>query len=128
MGKGDKMQHPKDEITYVMIKPDGVKRGLTGEIIRRVEQRGLKIVGLQMIHPTRQKIGDHYPKDRAWIKRLGEKTAATYEKIGWDLNEKMGTDNLLTIGKMVRGWVVDYMVSAPVVCMVIKGVHAVDMI
>ena len=40
----------------------------------------------------------------------------------------MGTDNLLTIGKMVRGWVVDYMVSAPVVCMVIKGVHAVDMI
>ena len=38
--------NPKEERTYVMIKPDGIKRGLTGEIISRIEQRGLKIVAL----------------------------------------------------------------------------------
>ena len=50
------MQNPKDEVTFVMIKPDGVKKGLVGEIIKRIEQRGLKIVRLEMIEPTRDEI------------------------------------------------------------------------
>ena len=33
------------ERTYIMIKPDGVQRGLVGEIIKRFEQRGYKLVG-----------------------------------------------------------------------------------
>ena len=36
--------HPKEERTLVLIKPDGVKRGLVGEIIRRIEGKGLKII------------------------------------------------------------------------------------
>ena len=120
--------HPKEEITYLMIKPDGIKRGLTGEIINRVEQRGLKIVGLKMLHPTKEQIDNHYPKDEKWIRRLGEKTAVTYQKYGYNVKEEMGTDDLLEIGKRVRNWILDYMISAPVVCMVVKGVHAVDMI
>ena len=36
------------EQTYVMIKPDGVRRGLVGEIISRIEKRGLKLVALRM--------------------------------------------------------------------------------
>ncbi|PIU86951.1 nucleoside-diphosphate kinase, partial [Candidatus Berkelbacteria bacterium CG06_land_8_20_14_3_00_43_10] len=111
-----------------MIKPDGVKRGLTGEILRRFEQRGLKVVGIRMLKPTKEQIDTHYPTDVEWIERLGKKTAATYEKIGWDLKEKMGTNNLLSIGKQVREWVVEYMISAPVVCIIIKGVHAVEMV
>jgi len=37
------------ERTFVMVKPDGVQRGLVGEIIRRLEQRGLKLIGLKML-------------------------------------------------------------------------------
>lgn len=122
------MSHPKDEITYLMIKPDGVKRGLTGDILRRIEQRGLKIAGLRMLQPTKELIHNHYPKDEAWIKRLGEKTAATYEKFGYDLNKEMGTTDLLKIGQQVRNWLVEYMTSAPVVGVVVKGAHAVEMI
>ena len=122
------MIHPKEEITYMMIKPDGVRRGLTGEIIRRIEQRGLKIVALRMIEPNREKVDNHYPKDEAWINRLGEKTTATYEKFGYDLEKDMGTREKDKIGREVRGWLVDYMVSAPLVGLVIKGVHAVDMV
>jgi nucleoside-diphosphate kinase len=42
----------KKEQTYVMVKPDGVQKGLIGEIIRRFEQRDLKIVALEMFQPT----------------------------------------------------------------------------
>lgn len=68
----------KTERTYVMIKPDGVQKGLIGEIIRRFEQRDLKIVALEMFQPTHDLIDNHYPKDPAWITRLGTKTLATY--------------------------------------------------
>ena len=36
------------ERTYVMVKPDGVQRGLVGEVIRRIERRGLKILAMRM--------------------------------------------------------------------------------
>ena len=40
------------ETTYVMVKPDGVQRGLVGEIIRRFEQKGLQLVGLKQTIPS----------------------------------------------------------------------------
>src|SRR3989339_815717 len=118
----------KKERTYVMIKPDGVKKGLVGEIIHRFEQRDLKIVALEMFQPTVDQIDNHYPKDEAWIRRLGQKTLGTYEKYGLDAQEQLGTADDLEIGKMVRKWLIDYMTSAPLVRMVVEGVHAVDMV
>jgi nucleoside-diphosphate kinase len=122
------MAEIKQEMTYVMIKPDGVKRGLTGEIIKRIEQRGLKIIALEMIMPTRQMIDDHYPKDATWITRLGQKTLGTYEKYGLDVKAEFGTDKAEDLGPMVRGWLIDYMISGPVVKIVVQGIHAVDMV
>ena len=121
-------KHPKEEITFVMIKPDGVRKGLTGEIIKRFEQRDLKVVALEMFQPTHEQINNHYPKDEAWIKRLGQKTLATYQKYGYDAKEELGTDVDAEIGKMVRKWLVDFMVSAPLVKMVVQGTHAVDVV
>ncbi|MEK7091550.1 MAG: nucleoside-diphosphate kinase, partial [Patescibacteria group bacterium] len=118
----------KEEKTYLMIKPDGVRKGLIGEIIRRLEQRDLKVVALQMVQPTHDQIDQHYPKDEAWIKRLGTKTMATYTKYGFDPVTEVGTADELEIGRRVRGWLVDYMTSAPVVKMVVQGVHAVDVV
>ncbi|MBU6323585.1 MAG: nucleoside-diphosphate kinase [Patescibacteria group bacterium] len=119
---------PKEEKTYVMVKPDGVKKGLIGEIIKRFEQRDLKIVALEMFQPTAEQIDNHYPKDPAWITRLGEKTLKTYEKYGYDPLEDFGTDKPEEIGPHVRKWVIDYMTSAPLVRMVVEGIHAVDMV
>ena len=42
------------ETTYVMVKPDGVQRGLVGEIIGRFEQKGLKLVGLKAMVPSEE--------------------------------------------------------------------------
>ncbi len=56
------MKHPKEEKTYVMIKTDGVRKGLIGEIIKRLEHRDLKIVALEMFQPTFEKIEHQSPK------------------------------------------------------------------
>lgn len=122
------MQHPKEEKTYVMIKPDGVQKGLIGEIIKRFEQRDLKIVALEMFQPTTEQIDNHYPKDEAWITRLGGKTSSTYEQYGYDLMADYGTTDPALIGPHVRGWLIDFMTSAPLVKMVVQGVHAVDVV
>jgi len=122
------MKHPKEETTFLMIKPDGVMRGLTGDIISRIEKNGLKIVGLKMYQPNKDQTNDHYPKDSAWIKRLGEKTKATYDKYNKNMKEELGTDSLDEAGGMVRSWLLDYLTMGPVVLMAVKGVHAVDMI
>lgn len=121
-------KNPKEERTYVMIKPDGVKKGLIGEIIKRFEQRDLKIVALEMFQPTRDEIDNHYPKDEAWLTRLGGKTLSTYEKYGYDPMEDFGTTEAAKIGPEIRTWLINYMLSAPLVKMVVQGNHAVDMV
>jgi nucleoside-diphosphate kinase len=122
------MKYLKEEKTFVLIKPDGVQKGLIGEIIKRFEQRDLKIVALEMFRPTIKQIDGHYPKNDTWVNRLGEKSLSTYKKYGLDPKSILGTDNAPKIGKMVRSWVVDYMISAPLVRMIVQGLHAVDMV
>ena len=122
------MEHPKEEKTVVIIKPDGVKRGLIGEIISRIERRGLKIISLEMIQATRDQIDNHYPRDKEWIKRLGEKTLNNYKIYNFYPVKELGTKDPLEIGKMVRGWLLDYLTSGPMVKMMIKGIHAINMV
>lgn len=120
--------HPKEEKTFVLIKPDGVRKGLVGEIVSRLEQRDLKIVALEMFHASRKEMDKHYPSDEKWLRRIGEKTMATYSKYGYDVKRDFGTSDLTRIGKTVRSWLLDFMSSAPMVKMVVQGVHAVDMV
>ncbi len=48
------------ERTLIIVKPDAVQRGLSGEIIRRFENRGLRIAGMKFIHMSRELAGRHY--------------------------------------------------------------------
>ena len=48
------------ERTFVMVKPDGVQRGLVGEIFSRFEKRGLKIVAMKMLHIPPEMASKHY--------------------------------------------------------------------
>ena len=49
-----------EERTFVAIKPDAVKRGLIGRIIRKIEDKGYKIVGLKMLQVDRELAAKHY--------------------------------------------------------------------
>jgi nucleoside-diphosphate kinase len=50
----------RDERTFVMAKPDAVQRGLVGEIIGRLEDRGLKLVGAKFVQISEDLAHDHY--------------------------------------------------------------------
>ncbi|HVT11188.1 MAG TPA: nucleoside-diphosphate kinase [Fimbriimonadaceae bacterium] len=52
------------ETTLVLIKPGGVQRNLIGEITRRIEARGLKVVGLKLMHASREVVEEHYGEHR----------------------------------------------------------------
>ncbi|OYT33255.1 nucleoside-diphosphate kinase [Archaeoglobales archaeon ex4484_92] len=60
------------ERSFIMIKPDGVQRALIGEIIRRIERKGLKIIGLKMIKISKEIAKRHYEehKDKAFFDEL----------------------------------------------------------
>ncbi|HRC13207.1 MAG: nucleoside-diphosphate kinase [Candidatus Phosphoribacter baldrii] len=48
------------ERSLVLVKPDGFARGLTGEVIRRIERKGYRLVALRILTPTREMLGQHY--------------------------------------------------------------------
>ena len=48
------------QATLVLIKPDGVRRNLVGEIIRRCEAKGYKVADLRMVAPNRDLLAKHY--------------------------------------------------------------------
>src|SRR3989344_4531783 len=115
------------EQTVVLIKPDGVKRALVGEIIHRFERMGLKIVAMKMVKPSQEHLHKHYGTDKdSTIQRLGSKTLETYKKYGKDAKADLGTDDPKELGKMVVGWLLDYVSSGPVIAILLEGYHAVE--
>jgi nucleoside-diphosphate kinase len=115
-----------DEQTFVMIKPDGVLRSLVGLVISRFEAAGLKVVGLKMVHPTREIVEKHYPSTEEWFRTVGQKTLKSYAEYRLDPMKDIGTTSDLEIGKIVKHWLVGYISSSAVVVMVIEGNHAID--
>jgi len=112
--------------TLVIVKPDGVQRSLIGEIIRRYERVGLKLIAMKMLIPTEELAAKHYYDvgGDAWIEEVGRKARAAYEKKGLESPYKTNKDN---------GWAVlksnaKYVSSGPVVAMVWQGNQAVELV
>jgi len=114
--------HPKKERTLVIIKPDGIQRTLIGEIVKRYERVGLKLVGVKMLVPLAEHIEKHYTLDPEWRRITGEKTIASYIKKG----ETPWTTDPLEVTKVVLQNLIKFMTSGPVVAMVWEGAHAVE--
>ena len=115
------------EQTIVLVKPDGVKRGLVGEIIKRFEQSGLKIVAMKMVTASEELLLKHYQSEKPeTLKRWGEKTLKTYTSYGKDAQKELGTTDPLELGKMVNKWLFDYIKSGPIIAILLEGKHAVE--
>lgn len=120
------LRDPRRERTLVLVKPDGVQRGLVGEILARFERAGLKLVALKMVRAPRELLEHHYPADETFLRTIGGKTKEAFEAYGLDVRERMGTEDPVEVGRRVREWLVDFMASGPVVAAVVEGVHAVS--
>jgi nucleoside-diphosphate kinase len=112
------------EQTLVVIKPDGVQRTLIGEIVRRYENSGLKLIALKMLVPTPAMVEKHYLVNPEWLKNVGEKSFAAYKSKGVEPTFKTPEE----CGRAVLGRLKKYMSSGPVVAMVWQGNKAVGIV
>lgn len=117
-------QHQRKERTLAIIKPDGVQRSLVGEVIKRFERVGLKVVGLKMIVPTGEMVEQHYTLDPNWRRVTGEKRIKAAREKG----QTPPSEDPLEITAKVLESLKKYMTSGPVICMVLEGAHAVSIV
>src|SRR3989344_1577239 len=118
-----------EERSLVVVKPDGVSRGLVGKIISRCERVGLKIVAAKFVKADQALAEKHYPGDReSFLRGMGEKTLENYKKMGADPVKLLGTADSLEIGRMIREWLIEYISTGPVFAFVLEGPHAVELV
>ena len=109
------------ERTLALIKPDGVQRGLIGDIISRFEQAGLKVVGMKMAWADEKLVGQHYTSDEKYNTEVGEKALANAKEHG----QKMD-GNALEIGLRIRETNIRYLSTGPVLALVLEGNSAIQ--
>ncbi|MBU2099839.1 nucleoside-diphosphate kinase [Candidatus Micrarchaeota archaeon] len=109
------------EKTLILIKHDAVQRGLIGEILKRFEQKGLKIAGMKMVQPTEEMVKKHYIVTDEWAKKVGENTRKSAEKKGIKVTE---TDK--QIAKRIQQYNADYLMEGPIIAIVFEGYHAIE--
>ena len=117
-------EHLKREQTMVIIKPDGVQRTLIGEVIKRYERSGLKLIALKMALPTETEAEKHYTLDPEWVKKVGLKLINNF-------NEKGLTppfNDPIKMGESILARLVKYLTAGPVILMVWEGAHAVGVV
>lgn len=117
-------KHYKDERTLVIVKPDGVQRGLVGEIIKRYERSGLKLVAAKMVIAEAEHVKRHYTLDPEWVVKTGLKTIKGYTDKGLTPPH---TDPL-KITEIILKNLIKYITSGPVLVMVWQGAHAVEIV
>lgn len=118
------MSHPKYERTLVLIKPDGVQRSLIGEIIKRYESVGLKLVGIKMTVPSEEMVEKHYTIDPEWRRITGEKRVKAAKERG----QKLPTEDPYEITAIILEKLKKYLTSGPVIAMVWQGAHAIKIV
>lgn len=109
------------ERTFIAVKHDGVVRGLVGEIVKRFEQRGLRLCAVKMIKPDNELAKKHYPLTAEWVKNTAAVTRKAWEAKGIKIDE---TDE--QVSGRINSWLTGYLTEGPVVAMVWEGIHAIE--
>lgn len=107
--------------TLVLVKPDGVKRNLIGEIIKRFEERGLKVTNLEMLTAGEDLLAKHYQLDnRDYILGLGH-----VDVTGWTDEQK--EEKYQKSYKVIQA-LQQFMMTGPIVKIVLEGEDAVPLV
>ncbi|MFA7676291.1 MAG: nucleoside-diphosphate kinase [Candidatus Shapirobacteria bacterium] len=114
----------KQEKTLVLVKPDGVQRGLIGETIKRYEQCGLKLVAIKMTIPSKKVALAHYSVDPEWAFKTGTKSIEAWKAKGLT----PPTEDPIELAEGVRKQLITFLNSGPVVAMVWQGMNAIGVV
>lgn len=111
------------EQTLMIIKPDGVQRGLMGEILSRFERTGLKFVAIKFIVPTEEQCWTHYNKDEAWFLKKGTNIFEARKAAGMPVDKEP-----IEYGRDIIKQLASFMTSGPALAAVIEGNEAVSVV
>jgi len=114
--------------TIIILKHDAVARGLMGEILKRFERAGLKMVAFKFIQAPEDLAVKHYPSDDVWYRTAGERTLTEYKEKGIDPVKELGTADAVKIGKLIKKWNVDYLTEGPILATVWEGYDAIKVV
>lgn len=114
------------EKTLVIIKPDAYERGLTGTILERFERRGLALEDIRVSRDEEDLVAQHYPLSEDWLAVVGQKSLDEHNRLGLAPKHYLGTEDPVEIGRMVHHWLQDYLLSAPMVPMILSGSQAIS--
>ena len=117
------MPHPKKERTFVIVKPDGVQRSLLGEIIKRYERTGLKLVAMKFWVADEATFWKHYNKNDEWFLKKGTKIVEDKKAAGLPVDKEP-----IEYGKDIIRQLVKFMTAGPVLMMVWEGNQAVAVV
>ncbi len=109
------------EQTLILIKPDGVERGLTGEIFARLQRAGLKLVAVKMVKATAEQCDKHYALTEEWMKGVYDKAKAKMESLG----QPFPYPDHKAYGGMIKNGLMEFLQSGPIVAAVFEGEQAV---
>lgn len=112
----------------LIIKPDGVQRGLCGAILKRFERVGLTIIGFKFMKADAQMVKNHYPENDVWFGKVGQRTLTNYAKKGLDVKKVFGTDDAVAIGKTVKQWLITYFQESPVLVTAVEGYETIEIV
>lgn len=112
------------EASLILIKPDGIQRSLIGEIIKRYEQAGFKLIGLKFLIPTPKEVEKHYLITDTWLQSVGEKSINAYLKRG----KNPPFDDPIQCGQKVFENLKKYLCSGPIIVMIWQGNEVVSII
>jgi nucleoside-diphosphate kinase len=88
------------ERTFLMIKPDGVQRGLTGEIISRFERKGFKLIAAKFLVPSRELAEKHYAEH---VGKSFFEVLISFITSGPVLAMVWEGDNIITLSRKMNG-------------------------
>jgi len=111
------------ERTLVLLKPDTLQRSQVGEIIRRIESTGLKLVAIKMLRATEKQLIEHYHKDDEWYMKKGVQRTDQMKKDG-----KLIDKDIIEYGKDIIRGNVKFMTASPLVAMVWQGNKAAGIV
>lgn len=114
--------------SLVLLKPDTVTRGISGEIISRLEKCGLKIVAAKFTNVEKELGRKHYAKDDSWKESVGKRSMQECEEFGLNVMQIFGTNDPIAIGDLVVERNAEFLNSGPVFALIFEGPNAVKKI
>lgn len=104
----------------ILLKNECIRKGLVGKVFSIICETSPDIIAIKLVVPDKDIIGRHYPAQEEWLRNAGLKKIESYKK-----RNIVCDSNPISIGRLVREQLIEYMSGKPVIAIVVEGYNAI---